>query len=71
MNSIWITPKIPYKPDVQNIELPEGMLDFAARRCQARMQELVEGKPLTDVVVKAYLQGFFDAAKAGGLISGV
>jgi hypothetical protein len=39
-----------------------GLVKFAKSRCQSRMMELTNGVPLTDVLIRSYIQGLVDAA---------
>jgi hypothetical protein len=36
------------------------MLDMAQERCRPLMRDLIDGQALTNVLIKAYMQGFID-----------
>ncbi len=55
-----IRPQHLFRKDTSEVDVPPEMIEMAHERCGCRMQELVEGYPLTSVMAKAYLQGFID-----------
>lgn len=61
---ITIAPKVMAKKDTYEIPLSteelSEMIAFAVNRCRPSMQMLVDGRSLNDVLIKTYLQGFFD-----------
>lgn len=58
--ALTIIPKIQSRSAIYSAPVTAEMVQLAQRRCSVMMRDLVDGKPLTDVLVKAYLQGFFD-----------
>lgn len=59
-----ILPRVPSKKDSYYVPVTMEMLEFANKRCQVVMRDIVDGKPLTDVLIKTYLQGFIDCYQA-------
>lgn len=55
-----ILPSILARKDRIDIEIPRELIEFAHDRCEHLMRDLVDGKPLTSVLAKAYIQGFID-----------
>jgi len=45
------------------VPVPSEMISMAQERCRPFMRNLVDGKALTDVLIKAYIQGFVDCYK--------
>jgi hypothetical protein len=60
-----ITPKILCKKDTYEVQVSNEMISVAQDRCRPFMRNLIDGRPLTDVLIKAYLQGFVDCYKTG------
>lgn len=61
-----ITPKVIGRKDVHEVDVPKEMLNLAQERCRPLMRDLVDGQALTNVLVKAYMQGFIDCYEARG-----
>jgi hypothetical protein len=55
-----ITPKIIGRKDTYEVKVPKEMLDMAQERCRPLMRDLIDGQALTNVLIKAYMQGFID-----------
>lgn len=62
---IIIIPDVLARRDTISIDVQKEMIDLAVGRCKPMMRALVDGKSLTEVLVKTYLQGFVDCWQAG------
>ncbi|MCK2149469.1 hypothetical protein MYE70_10365 [Marinobacter alexandrii] len=60
-----ITPKIIGRKEVNEVAVPKEMLSMAQERCRPMMRDLIDGQPVTNVLIKAYMQGFIDCYEAG------
>lgn len=59
-----ILPSILASRDTIKLDIPRELIEFAHDRCRYLMRDLIEGKPLTSVLAKAYMQGFIDRHEA-------